>query len=81
MVMIGWEWTVNNNKVTDNFYITALVLQGSKGKGRSKKMKLQRPDLMVIISFVFVIGTVATSLTANSEDKNIHPQISQNIIR
>ena len=44
-------------------------------------MKLQRPDLMVIISFVFVIGTVATSLTANSEDKNIHPQISQNIIR
>ncbi|MEY8205284.1 MAG: hypothetical protein RPR40_09430 [Bermanella sp.] len=44
-------------------------------------MKPQRPDLMVIISFVFVIGAVATSLTANSEDQGLHPQISQHIIR
>ena len=37
-VMSGWECTVNNNKVTDNFYITAFALQGSKGKGRSQKI-------------------------------------------
>ncbi|MEH6344531.1 MAG: hypothetical protein V7785_05560 [Bermanella sp.] len=44
-------------------------------------MKSQRPDLMVIISFVFIIGAVATSLTANSENQNVHPQITQHIIR
>ena len=48
-------------------------------------MNTQRPDLLVIISFVFVIGAVATSLTANSDDKTMSPQVtqqaSQNIIR
>ncbi len=44
-------------------------------------MKSQRPDLMVIISFIFVIGAVATSLTANSEDQSVNPQITQHIIR
>ncbi len=44
-------------------------------------MKSQRPDLMVIISFIFVIGAVATSLTANSEDRIKHTQVSQHIIR
>jgi hypothetical protein len=44
-------------------------------------MKSQRPDLMVIISFVFVIGAVATSLSANSDDKIAHPQVTQHIIR
>ncbi len=44
-------------------------------------MKSQRPDLMVIISVVFVLGAVATSLTANSDDQNIRPQISQSMIR
>lgn len=46
-------------------------------------MKSQRPDLMVIISIVFVFGAVATSLTANSEDqaKNMQAQVSQHIIR
>ncbi len=44
-------------------------------------MKSQRPDLMVIISFIFVIGAVATSLTANSEDQSAHSQVTQHIIR
>jgi len=44
-------------------------------------MNSQRPDLMVIISFIFVIGAVATSLTANSEDGHEHPQVTQHIIR
>lgn len=46
-------------------------------------MKSQRPDLMVIISIVFVFGAVATSLSANSDDqaKNMHAQVSQHIIR
>ncbi len=44
-------------------------------------MKSQRPDLMVIISFIFVIGAVATSLSANSEDQEIHPQVTQHLIR
>ncbi len=46
-------------------------------------MKSQRPDLMVIISIVFVFGAVATSLTANSDDKakNMQAQVSQYIIR
>jgi hypothetical protein len=46
-------------------------------------MKSHRPDLMVIISIVFVLGAVATSLSANSESgtKNIHTQVSQSIIR
>jgi hypothetical protein len=46
-------------------------------------MKSQRPDLMVIISLVFVLGAVATSLSANSEDgaRNMQAQISQHIIR
>jgi len=44
-------------------------------------MKSQRPDLMVIISFIFVIGAVATSLTANSEDQSVNSQITQHIIR
>jgi hypothetical protein len=46
-------------------------------------MKSQRPDLMVIISIVFVFGAVATSLSANSDDqvKNIQAQVSQHIIR
>jgi len=44
-------------------------------------MKSQRPDLMVIISVIFVFGAVATSLTANSDDKPGHPQVSQHIIR
>lgn len=41
-------------------------------------MKSQRPDLLVIISFVFVIGAVATSLTANGDGK-VNPKIAQNI--
>ena len=45
------------------------------------KMKSQRPDLMVIISFIFVIGAVATSLSANSDDRIEHPQVTQHIIR
>ncbi|WP_283788970.1 hypothetical protein QNI23_016195 [Bermanella sp. WJH001] len=44
-------------------------------------MKSQRPDLMVIISVIFVLGAVATSLTANSDDRNIRPQVSQHMIR
>ena len=44
-------------------------------------MKSQRPDLMVIISVIFVFGAVATSLTANSEDQNMQAQVSQHIIR
>lgn len=44
-------------------------------------MKSDRPDLMVIISIVFVLGAVATSLTANSDDTSVHPQVSQHIIR
>jgi hypothetical protein len=46
-------------------------------------MKSHRPDLMVIISIIFVVGAVATSLSANSESaaKNNHAQISQSIIR
>jgi len=44
-------------------------------------MKSQRPDLMVIISVIFVLGAVATSLTANSDDQNIRPQVSQHMIR
>lgn len=46
-------------------------------------MKSHRPDLMVIISIIFVFGAVATSLTANSEDqsKNMQAQVSQHIIR
>ena len=44
-------------------------------------MKSERPDIMIIISFIFVIGVVATSLTANSEDGVKHSQISQHIIR
>lgn len=44
-------------------------------------MKSQRPDLMVIISVIFVLGAVATSLTANSEDGQVRPQISQSMIR
>ena len=44
-------------------------------------MKTKHPDLMLIISFIFVIGAVATSLTANSEDQDKHAQITQHIIR
>ncbi len=44
-------------------------------------MNTKRPDLMVIISFIFVIGAVATSLTANGEDDNARPQVTQHIIR
>lgn len=47
-------------------------------------MKSQRPDLLVIISFVFVIGAVATSLTANGDGKantKIAQNISQHMIR
>jgi hypothetical protein len=46
-------------------------------------MKSQRPDLTVIISIVFVLGAIATSLSANSDNgtKNSHSQVSQNIIR
>ncbi|MFT6152946.1 MAG: hypothetical protein ACJASH_000351 [Bermanella sp.] len=46
-------------------------------------MKSQRPDLLVIISVVFVLGAIATSLSANSDSgtKNINSQVSQNIIR
>ncbi|EAT11406.1 hypothetical protein [Bermanella marisrubri] len=40
-----------------------------------------RPDLMVIISMIFVVGAVATSLTANSSDQEITPQVSQHMIR
>ncbi|MGR6872083.1 hypothetical protein ACU6U9_07210 [Pseudomonas sp. HK3] len=44
-------------------------------------MKSQRPDLMVIISVVFVLGAVATSLTANSDDQTVRTQVSQHMIR
>jgi hypothetical protein len=44
-------------------------------------MKSQRPDLMVIISVVFVLGAVATSLTANSDDQPVRTQVSQHMIR
>lgn len=44
-------------------------------------MKSQRPDLMVIISVIFVLGAAVTSLTANSDDQTAHTQISQHIIR
>jgi hypothetical protein len=44
-------------------------------------MKSQRPDLMVIISVIFVLGAVATSLTANRDDRNVRPQVSQHMIR
>jgi hypothetical protein len=44
-------------------------------------MKSQRPDLMVIISFIFVIGAVATSLTANSGNQGVNSQVTQHIIR
>ena len=44
----------------------------------AKKMKSQRPDLLVIISFVFVIGAVATSLTANGDGK-VNPKIAHNV--
>ena len=61
-----------------------LSLTGSGiGVEAKHNMKSQRPDLMVIISIVFVFGAVATSLTANSEDqaKNMQAQVSQHIIR
>ncbi len=41
-------------------------------------MKSQRPDILVIISFVFVIGAVATSLTANGDNK-VNPKVAQNM--
>jgi hypothetical protein len=36
---------------------------------------------MVIISVIFVLGAVATSLTANSDDGSISPKLSQHMIR
>ena len=45
-------------------------------------MKQQRPDLMVILSVIFVFGAAVTSLTANSDDSTMtHPQVTQHIIR
>ncbi|GAA6135475.1 hypothetical protein NBRC116188_22650 [Oceaniserpentilla sp. 4NH20-0058] len=44
-------------------------------------MKSRRPDLMVIISVIFVLGAAVTSLTANSDNKNMHAQVSQHILR
>lgn len=44
-------------------------------------MKPQRPDIMVIISIIFVLGAAVTSLTANSKDRVAHPQVTQYMIR
>jgi hypothetical protein len=73
--------TVIIKTIRDSFLQTIKVLQGSRAVVGALKMKSQRPDLMVIISVIFVFGAVATSLTANSEDKSVHPQVSQHIIR
>ena len=56
-------------------------LTGCNAAAGALNMKSQRPDIMLIISFVFVIGAVATSLTANSEDQVRHAKVSQHIIR
>ncbi|WP_396588217.1 hypothetical protein [Bermanella sp. R86510] len=40
-----------------------------------------KPDLMVIISMIFVVGAVATSLTANSSDTDVRTEVSQHMIR
>jgi hypothetical protein len=64
-------------------YLRSSFTASKTGVEAKKIMKSQRPDLMVIISIVFVLGAVATSLSANSEDstRNMQAQISQHIIR
>jgi hypothetical protein len=64
-------------------YLRSSFAGSRTGVEAKQNMKSQRPDLMVIISIVFVFGAVATSLSANSDDqaKNMHAQVSQHIIR
>lgn len=81
------EWINNLKLIITKHRIASLFTLSLTGSGigveAKHNMKSQRPDLMVIISIVFVFGAVATSLTANSEDqaKNLQAQVSQHIIR
>ena len=74
---------VNNKKYRIASLFTYTFYREWNSVEAKQNMKSQRPDLMVIISIVFVFGAVATSLSANSDDqaKNMHAQVSQHIIR